>query len=192
MDATERWINPPSASPFVLSLILLLFLYSLSNAKHPSNYLVQRVWFHSNRPAMLSKKKPQESVDDILKRLRESPADNDVATETLLERIFSALMSVPATPAGQLHWFCDQASETTFEAASFLLRLYGFNGPAVDSWKQGFQKCLSSCAACIESLECVKVSARSTYVQSLMQFFMEQKCSHAIISVTSLPTTQQR
>lgn len=113
------------------------------------------------RMASSSTSSEEREIATLLQGLRDRPADN-AAAEPLLPRIFSFLTQVSPTPSGQLHWFCDKASETTVGAASFLIRLYAFKGPSVQTWKQGFRNCVSSCAFCVESLECIKATSRST------------------------------
>lgn len=108
-----------------------------------------------------------KSVDDLLNDLRDNPADNAAATEDVLAKVFKHLTSAPEDSAGRVHWFCNQASQTTVGAASFLLRLYGFNGESVNIWKAGFHRCISNCCFCVQQLEEVKLSSRHTYVYPL-------------------------
>lgn len=105
-----------------------------------------------------------KSVDELLNDLRDNPADNAAATEEVLAKIFKHLTAAPDDAAGRVHWFCNQASQTTVGAASFLLRLYGFNGESVNIWKANFHRCISNCCFCVQQLEEIKLSSRSTYV----------------------------
>ncbi|KAG2010053.1 RNA helicase [Coprinopsis cinerea AmutBmut pab1-1] len=111
----------------------------------------------------MSTKNRGKSIDALLENLRDNPADNASASDDVLGRVYDYLIKDVSAKPGDLHWFCDKASRTTVAAASFLLRLFGFDGPLVEEWKKHFHRCLSSCAFCVESLECIKISARSTY-----------------------------
>ncbi|KAF5338959.1 hypothetical protein D9611_008720 [Ephemerocybe angulata] len=115
-------------------------------------------------------------IDVLLTELRDNPADNASATESVLEIVFNHLTSVQEDTDGRLHWFCDQASPRTVASASFLLRLYGFNGDSVNRWKAGFHKCVATCCSCVQQLGEIKLSSRSTYfgaygAEILQRFF---------------------
>ncbi|KAJ6584978.1 hypothetical protein B0H19DRAFT_405090 [Mycena capillaripes] len=50
---------------------------------------------------------PNSSIDLQLTTLRDSPVNNDGASDTVLASIFTYLMGVPPDASdGRLHWFC--------------------------------------------------------------------------------------
>lgn len=102
------------------------------------------------------------SIEALLARLRDVPADSHKITDDVLGVIYSHLMSVPATVSGDLHWFCSAAQPTTIAAATFLLRLLAYSSPEVDNWKEKFHLCLSKCSECVQGLEEVKETSKST------------------------------
>lgn len=103
-------------------------------------------------------------IETLLARLRDVPADSHSITDAVLGMVYSHLMSVPATATGDLHWFCSAAQPTTIAAATFLIRLFAYNSPEVDNWKKKFRLCLSKCSNCIQGLEEVKETSKSTCV----------------------------
>lgn len=107
------------------------------------------------------------NIHALLNKLRDNPADNSAASENVLQQIYDHLMSAKQDSTGRVHWFCSQASDTVVASAGFLLRLYGFNGPSVDTWQTNFRNCVSNCCDCAQQLEEVKVSSRATYVQEV-------------------------
>ncbi|KAJ7784568.1 SEN1 N terminal-domain-containing protein [Mycena metata] len=93
-----------------------------------------------------------------------SPVDNSGASEAVLGSIFQYLINVPPTVSdGCVHWFCDRAISTTVAAATFLLRLFAYNSPAVVEWQIKLRSCLNGCCSCVQGLQEVKVTSRNTY-----------------------------
>lgn len=107
-----------------------------------------------------------DNIEELLVKLRDNPADNSSATEQVLARVFKHLNTAPEDSNGRTHWFCSQAQPSIVGSASFLLRLYGFNGDSVNIWKAGFRRCITNCCSCAQQLEEIKMSSRSTYVSA--------------------------
>lgn len=104
-----------------------------------------------------------ETLEDLLARLRDAPVDNSGADEVVLGRLFTYLMEVPTDPStGLLHWFCTLANSTTVAAATFLIRLFAYNSPAVNQWKSKLLSCLTGCSGCVQRFEEAKVSSKTT------------------------------
>ncbi|TFK27976.1 hypothetical protein FA15DRAFT_612773 [Coprinopsis marcescibilis] len=111
----------------------------------------------------MSSKRP-EQIHALLQDLRDNPADNETADNILLQKVYDALTKTSQLPGSkEIHWFCDKVPTDTVECASFLLRLYAFNGPSAEEWKKGYRRSLRGCTQCVANLEHVKVSSRSTY-----------------------------
>ncbi|KAM6494154.1 SEN1 N terminal domain containing protein [Amanita muscaria] len=109
-------------------------------------------------------KPPLKDVQKLLKCLHDTPVDNAGASDEILAKIYAYLLSVSHNPIdNKLHWFCKRADTTTVAAASFLLRLFAYDSPAVVQWKDRFNQCLRGCCDCVRSLERVKVESRRTY-----------------------------
>ncbi|KAJ7175856.1 SEN1 N terminal-domain-containing protein [Mycena filopes] len=103
-------------------------------------------------------------VERQLSLLRDSPVDNSGASEAVLASIFKYLMDVPPTVSDEsVHWFCGRAAPTTVAAATFLLRLFAYNSPAVEEWQTKLRSCLNGCCNCVQGLEEAKLSSRNTY-----------------------------
>jgi senataxin len=102
-------------------------------------------------------------VEKLLTNLRDVPVNTEGASDSFLGPIFTYLMKISPNPSdGTLHWFCDRASQLTIEAATFLIRLFAYNSPRVDTWKEKFESCLGGCCNCVRGLEEAKVSSKST------------------------------
>ncbi|KAJ7935638.1 hypothetical protein B0H13DRAFT_1854272 [Mycena leptocephala] len=80
-------------------------------------------------------------VDRQLATLRDSPVNNDGASDVVLSSIFTYLMGVPVNASdGRLHWFCNRASSTTVAAATFLIRYFGaFSADILAGFYQSFE-----------------------------------------------------
>ncbi|EIW80969.1 hypothetical protein CONPUDRAFT_104043 [Coniophora puteana RWD-64-598 SS2] len=73
-------------------------------------------------------------------------------------------MKVDTHPADNvLHWFCSKADPLVVEAATFLLRLFAYDSAQVNEWKAKLKLCLGGCSECVQMLNVVKVSSRTTY-----------------------------
>jgi senataxin len=106
---------------------------------------------------------PPSNVQKLLKSLHDTPVDNAGASDQVLGTIYAYLMGVPPSSVDQkLHWFCDMADTTAIAAASFLLRLFAYDSPQVEQWKNRLNTCLRGCCNCIRSLERIKVESRHT------------------------------
>lgn len=103
-------------------------------------------------------------VKGLLVTLRDNPADTTRASDDVLRDIYLYLMNVVPTSSGDVHWFCDEASAVTIEAATFLIRLMAYDSEEVAKWKAKLHHCLSGCISCIQGLERGKVTSKHTYV----------------------------
>ena len=102
-------------------------------------------------------------VDKLLKNLRDVPVNTEGASDSVLAPIYAHLMEVtPNSSDGVLHWFCYRAGQLTIHAATFLIRLFAYNSPRVDAWKEKFEACLGGCCDCVKGLEEVKLSSKAT------------------------------
>lgn len=102
-------------------------------------------------------------VDKLLQDLRDVPVNTEGASDSFLGPIYTYLMKVtPNRSDGVLHWFCDRAGQLTIHAATFLIRLFAYNSPRVDAWKEKFEACLGSCSDCVKGLEEAKLSSKAT------------------------------
>ncbi|KAF8630856.1 hypothetical protein AX17_005215 [Amanita inopinata Kibby_2008] len=109
-------------------------------------------------------KSATNDVQKLLKSLHDTPVDNDGASDGVLGKVYTYLMNVsPSSVDRRLHWYCDKADAATVAAASFLLRLFAYNSPQVENWKNRLIICLRGCCECVRSLERVKVDSRHTY-----------------------------
>ncbi|KAF7346319.1 hypothetical protein MSAN_01859600 [Mycena sanguinolenta] len=103
-------------------------------------------------------------VDNQLATLRDSPVNNDGASDAVLASIFTYLMGVPPdTLDGRLHWFCARAVSTTLAAATFLIRLFAYSSPLVEQWRTKFRACLNGCPDCVQGFEEAKITSKNTY-----------------------------
>ncbi len=101
-------------------------------------------------------------VKTLLAKLRDDPVDNTGATAEVLGQVYSYLLAVPKHQSGRIHWFCSRAIPVTIEAASFLLRLFAYDGKEAEIWKGNLNSCLTGCCDCVSSLETIKVTSRTT------------------------------
>ena len=67
-----------------------------------------------------------------------------------------------------VHWFCPRADKLTQETAKFAMRLFAFNGPRVQGWKDLLLTCMKGCVDCVFGFQVAKVSTRSTCVYKLL------------------------
>lgn len=101
-------------------------------------------------------------ITDLLASLRDAPVNTENMSQNILSRLYRYLMDIPSGSDNVLHWFCPRAMPDTVEAATFLIRMFAYE--TVDEWREKFQSCMSSCAACVQGLERAKVTSRATYV----------------------------
>lgn len=103
-------------------------------------------------------------VEKILAQLRDAPVDTAGASDSYLGPVFSYLMKTSSNdqPSGVPHWFCSRAKQLTVDAATFLLRLFAYDSPRVTQWKNVFERCMDGCCECLQGLEEVKLSSRTT------------------------------
>jgi senataxin len=106
---------------------------------------------------------PPSNMQKLLKSLHDTPVDNAGASDQVLGSVYAYLMDLPPSSGDKkLHWFCDKADPTAVAAASFLLRLFAYDSPQVDQWKNSLNTCLRGCCDCVRSLERIKVDSRHT------------------------------
>ncbi|KAF7365221.1 hypothetical protein MVEN_00393700 [Mycena venus] len=118
------------------------------------------------------------AVDKILATLRDSPVNNDGASDAVLSSIFAYLMEVPPDASdSRIHWFCGRAVSTTVGAATFLIRLYAYSSALVEQWRTRFRACLNGCSDCVQGLQEAKVTSMKTFVSSL--------CEHLVFIIPS-------
>jgi len=103
-----------------------------------------------------------EDVKKVITRLYNDPVDNSGATDQMLARLYSYLSAVPSDGKGNLHWFCSRADSTTVGVASFLLRLFAYDGNEAETWREHLHKCLLKCCDCIAQFEIIKRTSRTT------------------------------
>lgn len=103
-----------------------------------------------------------EDVKKVITRLYNDPVDNSGATDQMLAQLYSYLSAVPNDGKGKLHWFCSRADPTTVGVASFLLRLFAYDGNEAETWREHLHKCLLKCCDCIAQFEIIKRTSRTT------------------------------
>ncbi|EIN12594.1 hypothetical protein PUNSTDRAFT_118369 [Punctularia strigosozonata HHB-11173 SS5] len=77
--------------------------------------------------------------------------------------VLEYLMGLPKSSDSATHWFCVHAKPVTREAATFLIRLFAFDGRQANEWKERLKDCLTSCALCVKCFQEVKFTSRRTY-----------------------------
>ncbi|KAJ7250875.1 SEN1 N terminal-domain-containing protein [Mycena haematopus] len=103
-------------------------------------------------------------IENQLATLRDSPVNNEGASDAVLASIFTYLMEVPPDASdGRIHWFCGRAVSTTVGAATFLIRLFAYSSPLVEQWRTKFRACLNGCPDCVLGVEEAKITSRNTY-----------------------------
>ncbi|KAG9227572.1 hypothetical protein CCMSSC00406_0000782 [Pleurotus cornucopiae] len=102
------------------------------------------------------------AVRERLNTFRDTPVDNNGCSDVDLQLIYKYLIEHEATQDAP-HWFCEQASPLTIDAATFLLRLRAYDSESVLVWLNKLKECLLGCAGCVKGLEEAKVTARDTY-----------------------------
>ncbi|KIJ64432.1 hypothetical protein HYDPIDRAFT_187805 [Hydnomerulius pinastri MD-312] len=108
--------------------------------------------------------KDANKVKALLASVRDTPVNTADASDDVLGPIYGYLMKVPSNSSDKCyHWFCSSADQLTVEAATFLLRLFAYNSPNVEEWKNRLRGCLAGCCACVKSFGEVKVTSRLTY-----------------------------
>ncbi|KAJ6559197.1 SEN1 N terminal-domain-containing protein [Mycena vulgaris] len=106
----------------------------------------------------------RSAVDQQLATLRDSPVNNDGASDAVLASLFTYLMGVPPDQSdGRSHWFCGRTIPTTVAAATFLIRLFAYSSSLVDEWRTKFRGCLNGCSECVQGLQEAKVTSKTTY-----------------------------
>ncbi|KAF5385735.1 hypothetical protein D9757_005459 [Collybiopsis confluens] len=102
------------------------------------------------------------TVRDLLKTFYDEPRDSTNVQESDLDAIYTYLQR-SSVAKSKLHWFCPSAEASVVEAATFLLRLYAYNSPKVEIWKEWLNKCLDNCGDCVLGFERAKIGSRKTY-----------------------------
>ncbi|KAJ6477453.1 SEN1 N terminal-domain-containing protein [Mycena vitilis] len=116
------------------------------------------------RTAVMAGLAANSLVDRQLATLRDSPVDNEGASDAVLASVFTYLMAVsPDASDGRLHWFCGRAISTTVAAATFLIRLFAYSSDLVEEWRSKFRTCLNGCPECVQGLEEAKATSKTTY-----------------------------
>ncbi|KAI5896492.1 uncharacterized protein SCHCODRAFT_01200004 [Schizophyllum commune H4-8] len=115
-------------------------------------------------------------IANLLADVRAEPAKYNKPSDTVLGAIFGLVVKTGPSEPSQIHWFCSQASETLSEAATFLIRLFAYNSPLVETWKAQYSLCVNECVQCALGVEIAKTRARSIYMSSfppdtLVNFF---------------------
>ena len=106
---------------------------------------------------------PSSNMQKFLKSLHDTPVDNAGASDEVLGPVYAYLMDLPPNSGDRkLHWFCEKADPTAIAAASFLLRLFAYDSPQVNEWKNRLNTCLRGCCDCVRSSERIKVDSRHT------------------------------
>lgn len=103
-----------------------------------------------------------KDINALLANLRDDPVDNTGATDQILAQLYNYLLGVSRDKNGKLHWFCHHASPTTVGAASFLLRLFAYDGHEAETWRGHLNTCLIECCDCVAEFETVKRVSRTT------------------------------
>ncbi|KAJ3568749.1 hypothetical protein NP233_g5511 [Leucocoprinus birnbaumii] len=104
-----------------------------------------------------------EDVKKLVTQLYHDPVDNAGVTDQILAQLYNYLLNSPKDSKGKLHWFCHRANSTTIGAASFLLRLFAYDGDEAETWKGHLHSCLVGCCDCVTELELIKRTSRTTY-----------------------------
>lgn len=107
------------------------------------------------------------AVQKLLQRLHDSPSNSESVQEVELDTIYAYLQRSSVTKLSSLHWFCRHADPITTQAAIFLLRLFAYSSPKVETWKGWLNGCLGGCSECVMGLEKAKISSRDSYVVEL-------------------------
>ncbi|KAL1748411.1 SEN1 N terminal-domain-containing protein [Schizophyllum fasciatum] len=105
-------------------------------------------------------------IANILADVRADPAKYNKPSETILGAIYGYVVKTGPPELSHIHWFCSSASETLREAATFLIRLFAYNSPLVETWKSQYCSCVNECAHCALGVEVAKTRARSIYMSS--------------------------
>jgi senataxin len=109
---------------------------------------------------MSGKPTTRKDFAEVLANLRDVPSAN------VGDKNLNALWEFIATAAkdgdGVMHWFCPRADTVVREAAVFMLRLYAFNSPKVQQWKEKLSTLLGQCPGCVSALQQAKLSSRNT------------------------------
>jgi senataxin len=104
----------------------------------------------------------REQVQERLTSLHDSPVNTVDAGDDVLQPIFRYLMAIPAHPSdGHIHWFCAKADSVTINAATFLIRLFAYDGHG-ELWKNQLHTCITMCPGCVQGLEQAKETSRHT------------------------------
>ncbi|KAF9077696.1 SEN1 N terminal-domain-containing protein [Rhodocollybia butyracea] len=101
------------------------------------------------------------AVQELLKRLHDEPRNSENLREDELDAIYAQLQR--SSGKSSFHWFCSHAEPLTVESATFLLRLFAYNSPKVEVWKDWLNSCLGTCSACVIGFEKSKIGCRNTY-----------------------------
>ncbi|KAJ3847326.1 SEN1 N terminal-domain-containing protein [Lentinula lateritia] len=111
------------------------------------------------------------AVQSLLQRLHDSPSNSESVQEAELDTIYAYLQR-STVKKSNLHWFCRHADPITTQAAIFLLRLFAYSSPKVETWKGWLNSCLGSCSECVIGLEKAKISSRDSYFGAFPEHVM--------------------
>ncbi|KAL0961073.1 hypothetical protein HGRIS_014934 [Hohenbuehelia grisea] len=120
-------------------------------------------------------------IQACLADLRDSPVDTVSCPESTMAMLYNYLMEVPeCTPDGVYHWFCDKASPITYDAATFLLRLFAYTSPQVEAWKERLRGCFLGCCLCVCGFEAAKQSSKTTFFGAFTPTVLEGFNDHLV------------
>ncbi|KAJ3910558.1 SEN1 N terminal-domain-containing protein [Lentinula edodes] len=112
------------------------------------------------------------AVQKLLQRLHDSPSNSESVQEAELDTIYAYLQRSSVKKSSSLHWFCRHADPITTQAAIFLLRLFAYSSPKVETWKGWLNGCLGGCPECVMGLEKAKISSRESYFGAFPEHVM--------------------
>jgi senataxin len=114
---------------------------------------------------------PGQSISELLTNLRESPIDTESHhSEDILKVVYDYLNS-KTTNVKNIHWFCGKTEPTVKEAATFLLRLFAYDSPDANLWRDNLNSCVNSCRGCAAGFEQAKRASVNTYVDYHIVYF---------------------
>ncbi|KAJ3716910.1 SEN1 N terminal-domain-containing protein [Lentinula raphanica] len=136
----------------------------------------------------------ETAVKDLLQRLHDTPRNSELVQEAELETIYAYLRR-STTQNTKIHWFCRHAESLTREAAVFLLRLFAYSSPKVETWKGWLNDCLVACSECVLGFEKAKVSSRHSYfgafpdhiIGAFWESFNNWELNHILSQVSEPP-----
>ncbi|KAI0031389.1 SEN1 N terminal-domain-containing protein [Vararia minispora EC-137] len=102
-----------------------------------------------------------DEFKDALIGLRDFPVEDP--DPKLMVKLFDWTMGLPTT-ADRLHWYCHRADETLVMAATYLIRLFAYDGSKKVQWLERLEIILRGCCDCVRGLQAAKWNARQTYL----------------------------